>query len=261
MISIWGFLYFSILCILLSRKIIYGKPGAGKRQGLPYLTERESKNQSVEPIIIIWHIYRCTAGIRCTTGHNHILPAQFHDFHLGLNVLYSTPPQPDFPCFPCFFPFSRFYRAFIYSGRLCSSRLNGSLPEKLQFAGHAQTGHEIAHLAAGLALLRIRHAVTAVLVLQMNAKELVDAAAANIAPVLLLNESVHRQEQRLLSVTCSCLPRPPLPRPAPYCSPRYRTLKPQFLRNKLTPRESSNSCVFFWMAETLIPWPSPVSTR
>jgi hypothetical protein len=87
MISIWGFLYFSILCILLSRKIIYGKPGAGKRQGLPYLTERESKNQSVEPIIIIWHIYRCTAG------HNHILPAQFHDFHLGLNVLYSTPRQ------------------------------------------------------------------------------------------------------------------------------------------------------------------------
>ena len=40
-----------------------------------------------------------------------------------------------------------------------------------------------------------------------------------------------------------------------------QTLKPQFLRNKLTPRESSNSCVFFWMAETLIPWPSPVSTR
>ena len=92
MISIWGFLYFSILCILLSRKIIYGKPGAGKRQGLPYLTERESKYQSAEPIIITWHIYRCTAGIRCTTGHNHILPAQFNDFHLGLNVLYSTPP-------------------------------------------------------------------------------------------------------------------------------------------------------------------------
>ena len=41
MISIWGFLYFSILCILLSRKIIYGIPGAEKRQGLPYLTERE----------------------------------------------------------------------------------------------------------------------------------------------------------------------------------------------------------------------------
>ena len=41
----------------------------------------------------------------------------------------------------------------------------------------------------------------------------------------------------------------------------FTTLKPQFLRNKLTPRESSNSCVFFWMAETLIPWPSPVSTR
>ena len=41
----------------------------------------------------------------------------------------------------------------------------------------------------------------------------------------------------------------------------FLTLKPQFLRNKLTPRESSNSCVFFWMAETLIPWPSPVSTR
>ena len=39
------------------------------------------------------------------------------------------------------------------------------------------------------------------------------------------------------------------------------TLKPQFLRNSSTPRVSSSSCVFFWIAETLIPWPSPVSTR
>ncbi len=42
---------------------------------------------------------------------------------------------------------------------------------------------------------------------------------------------------------------------------QFVTLKPQFLRNKLTPRKSNSSCVFLWMAEILIPWPSPVSTR
>ena len=66
-------------------------------------------------------------------------------------------------------------------------------PEHLQFAAQAQTGHDIAHLAAARAVLGKWQPVKTVRVLQMDVKEPVDAAAADIAPVLLLNKSVRRQ--------------------------------------------------------------------